>query len=140
MITKPQRIRIANFLYGNVQTELSTISPATFYIGLSTASMGDDGVISGEVTGNGYARAAVANNKTSFTTATSDGNVFNQVNINWNEATASWGTIKTVFFAPSASASTALYYIPVNKEVPAGATLYFKGTASGGDLTLSVAN
>ena len=140
MITKPQRIRLANFLYGNVQTELSTLSPATFYVGLSTAAMGDDGTISGEVSGNGYSRVAVANNKTSFNTATADGTVFNQVNISWNEAVASWGTIKTVFFAPSASANPALYYIPVNKEVPAGATIYFKGTTSGGDLTLSVVN
>lgn len=140
MITKPQRIRLANFLYGNIQTELSTISPATFYIGLSTASMGDDGTITNEVSGNGYQRVSIANNKTSFTTATSDGSVTNQVNVSWEEATASWGTVKTVFFAPSASATTALYYIPVNKEVPAGATLYFKGTTTGGDLTLSVSN
>ena len=142
MITKPQRVILANFLYGNDQSALGTISPASFYIGLSTASMTDAGTITGEVVGNGYTRVKVDNNKTSFSVADSstDGVVRNQIQITWPEATASWGTIKTVFFAATQSGTEALYYIPVSKEVPAQATLYFNGNTDTGDLTLSVVN
>lgn len=142
MVTLPQRVRLANMLYGNDRTGIDTLAPATFYIGLSTAQMGDNGVISGEPTSGGYARVAVANNKNNFSTANNGtgANVFNTDRIEFPEATTAWGNIRTVFFTTSPTSSEALYYISVDKNVQAFTTVYFKGGVNAGDLTLSVSN
>lgn len=142
MITNPQKNRLANFLYGGKTNELEAISPKTFYIGLSTEDMTANGIIGAEPSADaGYARVPVANTKDQFSTVESledalAGKITNQNQITWEEATEAWGTIKTVFLAASVDATEALYYVTVNKTVPANCTLYFKG----GDLTLSVSN
>lgn len=75
--------------------------PATLYIGLSTTAIADNGTGATEPTG-GYARQAVTNNKTNFTTATGATNeVSNSTEISFPEATGAWGTI-THFFVSDA--------------------------------------
>lgn len=139
MITAPQRTRLANYLYGGDNTQVGTIVPTTLYIGLMTSNMTDAGVITNEVSGNGYARIAVTNDKDNFSVST-DGTVHNVVDLSFPQSTASWGTIKTVFFAPTATATEALYYVLVDKAVPAQSTLYFAGNGGSGDINLSVVN
>ena len=140
MISNPQRNRLAKYLYGG--TEDANLSPATFYIGLSTAAIPESGVITGEVIGGGYERVAIANNTTTFSVpdANNPGKVHNKIFVEWPESTEDWGTIKTVFLTYSKTATEALYYISVNREVPAYSIIYFKGDTDSGDLNFSINN
>lgn len=137
MITTPQKNRLAKFLYGH---DLDTkLSPNNFYIGLSTDVLGEDGVIKGEVTGQGYERKIIANTADSFSTPVA-GVVHNTINVEWNEAEESWGRVRTVFFTDAKESQEALYYITVDRDVPAYSIIYFKGNAEAGDLNFSINN
>lgn len=61
--------------------------PATVYIGLNTASFADDGTGGTEISGNGYARQAMAFD------ASSSGVSDNTSVVDFPTATGSWGTI-----------------------------------------------
>lgn len=142
MTTNPQLARLANYLYGG--TTDPVVSPAQFYVGLATGSVSTAGVITGEPTGGGYQRVAVSNDKTSFSTATNNGNVTNKIDVTFPESTTAWGNITTVFISDQATGGTAIYYatLSVPKTVQQNVTVYFKGDPNGasGDITLSVSN
>lgn len=65
--------------------------PVTLYVALFTAAPGDSGGGT-EVTGGTYARVAVTNNKTNWSDA-AGGALFNDVDVQFPTATASWGTV-----------------------------------------------
>lgn len=148
MITLPQRIRIANYLYGG--TPDVNISPANFYFGLVAgegAGINDQGTITGEVSGGGYARVCVVNSKANWSTASISANICNLVDVTFPESTTAWGTVKAVFLSTNAEPVTgeqALYYVTLStpKEVPANTTCFFRGDINGstGDITMSVSN
>ena len=71
---------------------LAWTAPSNVYIALSTADPLDDGSGLAEPSGGSYARKLVANNKTTWTTA-STGALSNAIVIEFVAATASWGTI-----------------------------------------------
>ena len=66
--------------------------PANLYIALSTADPTDDGSGLTEPSGGAYERKLIANNKTTWTTA-SAGALDNAIEIAFAMATASWGVI-----------------------------------------------
>lgn len=77
---------LENKILDHVLANTTYTSPTTVYIGLSTGSFADDN--SGtELTGNGYARQAMA-----FDAAVS-GATDNTSNVDFPAATASWGTV-----------------------------------------------
>jgi hypothetical protein len=138
MICQGQRIAIANQYYGGG-------NPTTLYALLVTGSISDAGIITGEISGGGYARVAIPNNKTTFSTSTTSNEVVrNLIDISFGESTTAWGNITAVGFSDVQSGGTALYYVPVTpaKLVQAFTTVYFKGDPNGltGNIELSVTN
>ena len=121
IVTTTQKNKLAAYLFGKND---AVIAPNTYYIGLSTTQMGVGGSLSGEVSGNGYSRVEISNDSSSFNSA-ANGIVANKIRIEWPEATASWGTVLTVFVADAPTGGNVLYYSNVNRTVPEGATLYF---------------
>lgn len=103
--------------------------PATLYIGLCTG-VSESGTVTGEPSGGSYARVAVTNNTTNFPPA-SGGTKENGEVIAFPEATASWGTLNTVFIADSSVGGTVLAYgsLTVAKAVGVGDTPKFNAGA-----------
>ena len=87
--------------------------PATVYLALFTA-VPDDAGGGTEVSGNGYARAAVANNATNWPAAATDasGNTTkkNGVKISFPAATGSWGNIVGGAIYDAASGGNRLFW------------------------------
>lgn len=80
-------------------------APATWYIGLFTASPGVGGSAANEVSGGSYNRVAVTNNTTNFPT-TSTGSKTNATAITFPTSTASWGTVTYVGLCASGTPAT----------------------------------
>lgn len=74
---------------------------ATHYFGLCTG-ITDAGVITGEPSGNNYARKGITNDKDLWTDAAS-GALDNEVVITFNEASGDWGTLSHFFIANDSS-------------------------------------
>ncbi len=88
--------------------------PATWYVGLCTG-VAADGTITGEPSGNNYARVEWTNNGTNWNTASS-GATSNKLEITFPEASGSWGALDTFFLSSAASGGTALFYGPLDAE------------------------
>lgn len=82
--------------------------PATLYFALYTAAPTDSGGGT-EITGNGYARAAITNNTTNFGAATGSGKT-NASPVIWPIPTASWGTAVALGVFDAASGGNLLYW------------------------------
>ncbi len=108
--------------------------PSTVYIGLAQ-SVSEDGTITGEPSGYGYQRVAVANNPTNFPAA-SNGSKTNGTTITFPEATGDWGTIYYAFVADAATGGNVLLYMQLDnpKSVGAGDTVRF----TPGDLNFAL--
>ncbi len=108
MTTNYEINRIANHLFGNIGTP-----PSTYYIGLLLATPNLDGsnVVEVASTGNGYARLALANNKTALTQA-NNGQVMNTASLTFAPVAtgASWGNISTVGIFDSLAGGNLLYW------------------------------
>lgn len=93
-MTTLQERRFLDALFGNT----SLTVPATVFFGLFLSIPDDSGASGNEVTGNGYARAPIANTTGSFANATSAANF---VTSKWNavaitfapDVTADWGQV-----------------------------------------------
>lgn len=87
--------------------------PATLYLCLSTAAFNAlaTGVAMAEVVAAGYARLAVANNGTTWTTATAGApsEKHNQIEFAFAAATTVWGTPQSAYLADAATAGNALF-------------------------------
>jgi hypothetical protein len=83
-------------------------APATWYVGVCTA-VAEDGTITGEPSGNNYARVAVTNNTTKFPNATA-GAKSNGEAITFPQASGSWGTLEVVFLSSSDTGGVAAWY------------------------------
>jgi hypothetical protein len=102
----------------------------TFYLGLAT-SIAANGAITGEPSGNGYARVEVTNDTDNWNDA-ANGAVDNKADFTFPEATGSWGTMTKWFLSTSSSGGTAVTWGPltVQKTITEGNTPKF----SAGDL------
>lgn len=107
---------------------------ATPYVSLHTANPADDA--SGtEVSGGSYARV---NSASSWPTASgTGGSINNNADINFAEATASWGTVTHFGVWDAASSGNMLFYgsLTSSKTIGSGDTAKFPS----GDLTFTVA-
>ena len=104
MITNTSGAAILNDVFG--KTPMA--APSTWYFGLcSLAAI--DGTYT-EATGGSYARVAVANDKTSFSDATSTPSLINDIAIEFPESTASWGTLNYVCVFNLSSAGTMWFF------------------------------
>lgn len=143
MTSNPQLIKISNLFWGG--TDDSSIHPPTLYLGLATGTVSSNGAVTGEVNGGGYQRVAIANDKTSWSTAVNSATITNKVDFTFPESTTAWGNITYVFLSDQqATGTNALYYaaLPSARSVAAHVTVFFKGDPNGtsGDITLSVTN
>lgn len=94
---------LENKLLDHVLRNVSYTSPTTSYVGLFTAAPTD--TLSGtEVSGGSYARQVL-----SVTTA-SDGIVTSSADVNFPQATASWGTISHVGIFDALTSGNLLMY------------------------------
>lgn len=127
---------LENELLDHVFGNASYAAPATLYLALYTVAPDDAGAGGTEVTGGAYARKAVTNNATNFPAAVA-GAKANGVDLDWPEATASWGTIVHVGILDAASAGNYLGggALAANKTIGAGDTFRIK--AGDLDITLS---
>jgi len=95
---------------------------ATLYVGLCT-SVSAGGVVTGEPSGNGYARVAITNSTDYFTTSTT-GSLSNKAAVTFPACTTTrWGTLATIFVSDAASGDTnTLHYqaLAVPKTVEVG--------------------
>src|SRR5581483_6910245 len=115
--------------------------PATYYLALLTG-LGVAGGGQAEVSGNGYARLAVANNTTNFPAATG-GIVKNAVDWDWGAPTGSgWGSGIAGVGIYDAAAGGNLYavlaFTPSARSGPAG--VHFVVPANSALITLGYAN
>lgn len=108
----------------------STSAPAAVYLGLSTASMNDDA--SGtELSGNNYTRKAIT-----FASAAS-GSISSNAAVEFNAATASWGTISHWGIWDAATGGNLLYHgaFTTSKAIGSGDIL----KVASGSLTITAA-
>ena len=84
--------------------QLGNGTPATVYAGLCTG-VAANGTITGEPSGNNYARVPLTNNSTNFPAA-SAGAKSNGTLVNFNVPSGSWGTLTTFFISDAASGNT----------------------------------
>lgn len=112
-------------------------APATLYFGLATAEITDSttGSTVTEPEGGSYARKSMTNNKTTWTTA-SGGSVENDVDIEFVEATASWGTVTYMFIADASSGGNILAWgqLTAPKAIGTGDNAKF----AAGDLVITL--
>jgi len=103
---------------------------STIYVGLHTASPGEAGSVSNEVSGNNYARTAAA-----FDAAAS-GASDNSGAVEFPIASGSWGTISHFSLHTAASSGTMLVHgaVTTSKAIASGDTIRFVA----GDLDVSI--
>ena len=104
MIAYAQANKILNRYFGNVSDSITS----NLYVGLSTTPINPDGTGATEPSGGGYSRITVANNKTSFTTA-SNGILYNAIELSFPESTTSWGNITHIFISDTVGGNP-IYY------------------------------
>lgn len=114
--------------------------PGTLYLGLSTSTINNDGTGYTEPSsGYGYARVAITNTKSYWTTAAS-GVLSNSATITFPQSTNSWGTITYVFIADSATLGSGniLYFdvLSPSRVVQPNTTVLL----SAGAVTISMTN
>lgn len=135
MITYLASNKILDYLFGG--TSFTNLS--TFYVGLSTTTIGADGTGCTEPSSGAYARVAVANNKTTFGVA-SNGSLTNLITISFAESTAAWGTITYVFLAAAGTSGVNdIWYfeaLPTPKAVASATTVSFTPSS----MTISMTN
>jgi hypothetical protein len=111
-----------DYVYGVV----SFTPPTTYYVGLSTTVISNSGTGATEPSGGAYARVAVTNNKTNFSTASS-GALSNATAVTFTESSASWGTITYIFLADALTGGNIWYFeaLPSSKIVQSQTTVLF---------------
>ena len=106
--------RVTDYNFGS--TAYSGGLPATWYVGLSTSTINFDGTGATEPVGNGYARQALTNNKTNFSTA-SNGVITNTASgvVTFAESTGfGWGLISYVGLWDNLTAGNVWWFDALN--------------------------
>lgn len=114
--------KVLDFNFGGV----SYTPPAILYFSLSTTSPDISGGSFTEPSGGAYARVALANNKTNWTTAAS-GVLTNATAVTFVESTASWGTIIAVGMFNALTGGNLLWYdsLSPSRTVASATTVLF---------------
>jgi hypothetical protein len=111
-------------------------APATWYVGLSTVSVTATGSYTEPVSGS-YARVAVTNNKTNFSTSTGS-TLTNLTAITFPESSGSWGTITDIMYLDASASGNLWYYqaLPTPKIVQSETTVSFSAST----INITIAN
>lgn len=109
---------LLNHVLGGSTGGESYTTPSTVYVGLWTAALSaaSTGSTAGEVSGTGYARAAVSNTTTSFAHTSSQSKT-NVSPIAFPQAGGAWGTITNFAVLDAVSAGNVLYWGPLSASV-----------------------
>lgn len=110
----------------------------TWYVGLSTTAISEDGSGISEPSGdNGYKRVAIQNNSSNFTSP-ENMTVKNANPIVFDEVTADCGTVTDIFLSSSKSGGKAAYYgkFTVPRPMPAQSNL----TINANDAVFKITN
>lgn len=97
--TSNREVVIANsqFGAGALPVGVGTYAPATWYLGLSTTTPGDDGTGFTEPVGGSYARVSITNDGTKWATATPGGDGItrkaNAAAFTFTNPTGAWGQV-----------------------------------------------
>lgn len=125
--------KVLGYLFGNVAYSL----PATYYVGLWTATLSDasTGSTAGEPSGGSYARVSVSNNTSNFD-AVSGGATANTNLLTFPMASASWGTITYVGICDASTAGNLIAYAELGTPISVAQydTVIFKP----GDLDITL--
>ena len=124
---------VIGYLFGNVAYSL----PATYYVGLWTATLSDasTGSTAGEPSGNAYARVAVTNDSSNFDAA-SGGATANTGLITFPMATGSWGSVTYVALCGASTTGNIIAYAELGTPISVSQydTVIFKP----GDLDITL--
>ncbi len=114
----------------------SFVPSGTYYVGLSTTTPTEAGTNFTEPAATGgYSRVSIANNKTTWSSASqvgTSGIVYNNITISFNESSGSWGTVTHFgIFDASGGSANLLVQAPlgVAKGVGPNETLRFPSGA-----------
>ncbi len=126
---------LENAVLDHVFGKSALTAGSNLYVGLSTSTITDAGANITEPTGGAYARVTIANNKTTWTTA-SGGSISNAITITFAAATSAWGTITDMFCSDSSTAGNIYIYddLTTSKAVTSGDTVQFNP----GDLKIDL--
>ena len=122
---------ILDYLLGATALAVPPTTATPVYVALSTAAYSDaaTGAAMTEVSGNAYARVAVANNTTNWpaSTGTSPAQKQNGTAITFPAATGSWGTVTSFYIVDAAANGNVLYGgdLSVAKAIASGDTATF---------------
>lgn len=131
-ITNYERNRLVDHSFGGV----SASPVANWYIGLSTTVIDETGnTVTEPSSGDGYARKAIPNDKSNWTTSAS-GVVTNASAIVLDESTASWGTIVSIFLADSLTGGNVCYFQTASPTFPVVASTEI--TFEAGTITATI--
>ena len=126
----------ANKILDNLYGAVSFTPPATWYVGLSSTTIGVSGSCT-EPTGT-YARVAVTNNKTNFTNGSS-GSLINSLAITFPDSgSVAWGTETDIALWDAPTGGSVWFYDPltVSKIVQANTVVSFVS----GAITITLNN
>jgi hypothetical protein len=127
-------------ILNNVFGAVGFTPPANYYLGLSTTTISSSGSNATEPTGGkGYARVAVANNKSNFSYASS-GCLVIAVEESFPESTASWGTVSDIFLADTSGSATGNVWFYQALSSPKVIQEYTTNTFSGSSIAFSMTN
>lgn len=106
---------LENGLLNAILRNTSYTSPATVYVGLYTSNP-DEGNTGTEVSGGSYARKSAAFN------APSNGVCTNSASVEFDQASASWGTVSHVGLLDSITSGNLLFYtdLTTSKTIESG--------------------
>ena len=112
-------------------------NPATYYVGLWTATLSDasTGSTAGEVSGGSYARVSVTNNSSNFD-APSGGATANTTLIAFPLAAGFWGTVTYVALCDASTAGNIIAYAELN--TPVSVSTYDTVLFQPGDLDITI--
>ncbi len=107
-----------NEILGYIFGGRSYTNPATYYVGLWTATLSDasTGSTAGEVSGGSYARVSVTNDSSNFDSP-SGGATANTTLIAFPMAAASWGTVSYVALCDAATSGNIIAYAQLTSPV-----------------------
>jgi len=108
----------------------STSAPAAVYIGLHTSDPTDAGLTGGEISGNGYARQAMAFGASSSGTASNSGAVEFPA-----ASGGDWGIITHIGIYDASSSGNLLFHAALTTSKTISDGDIFKVAASGVDIT-----
>ena len=116
MITHFAANKILDYNFGSSSYSI----PTTWYVGLSTTTINQDGLGATEPTWGGYQRVGVYNNKVTGFSAASLSKLYNLQQIAFQESASTWGTITYVFLADAQTGGNIWFFEALNPSRQVG--------------------